>query len=257
MIQDCEKKLLWKFDYNDDYLWLYNSSNGKSGGILVGVRIELYDVGSFQEGKYMIQVNLWDKQLKQKWNLLIVHGAPEDDNKMEFLAELSFFCSRNVEPIISGGDFNILRYANERNKPHGLNRFSSLFNSLIGFYELKEIVMTGGLFTWSNNQEDPTLEKLDRVLVSKDWEEMFPTVMVKKLPREISDHNPLVISSGLQKPKIPIQFKFELSWLHNPDILEAVEKIWSKPCNTRTSLDKIQHKLKLIKQYFKGWGFSL
>jgi len=36
-----------------------------------------------------------------------------------------------------------------------------------------------------------------------------------------------------------------------------VEKIWSKPCNTRTSLDKIQQKLKLIKQYFKGWGFSL
>jgi len=176
---------------------------------------------------------------------------------MELLAELSSFCSRNAEPIIIGGDFNILRYANERNKPHGLNRFSSLFNFLIGFYELKEIIMTGGLFTWSNNQEDPILEKLDRVLVSKDWEEMFPTVIVKRLPREISDHNPLILSSGLQKPKIPIQFKFELSWLHNPDFLEAVEKIWAKPCNTRTSLDKIQRKLKLIKQYFKGWGFSL
>jgi hypothetical protein len=120
MIQYCEKKLLRNFNYNDDYLWLYNSSNGKSGGILVGVRIELYDVGSFQQDKYMIQVNLWDKQLKQKWNLLIVYGAPHDDNKMELLAELSSFCSRNVEPIIIGGDFNILRYANERNKPHGL-----------------------------------------------------------------------------------------------------------------------------------------
>jgi hypothetical protein len=69
MVQDCEQKLLKKFDCFDDYLWLYNSSNGKSGGILVGVRIELYDVGSFQQGKYMLQVNLWDKQLKQKWNL--------------------------------------------------------------------------------------------------------------------------------------------------------------------------------------------
>jgi len=37
MVQDCEQKLLRKFDYNDDYLRLYNSSNGKSGGILVGV----------------------------------------------------------------------------------------------------------------------------------------------------------------------------------------------------------------------------
>ena len=69
---------------------------------------------------------------------------------MEFLSELSSFCSQNSNPILIGGDFNILRYANERNKPHGLTKFSNLFNSLIGFYELKEIVMTGGLYTWSN-----------------------------------------------------------------------------------------------------------
>jgi len=72
-----------------------------------------------------------------------------------------------------------MKYANERNKPHGVNRFSILFNSLIEFYELKEIVMTRGLYTWSNNQDDPTLEKLDRILVSRDWEDIFPTVMVK------------------------------------------------------------------------------
>jgi hypothetical protein len=29
-------------------LWLYNSVVGRSGGILVGVKLDLYDVGSFQ-----------------------------------------------------------------------------------------------------------------------------------------------------------------------------------------------------------------
>jgi len=51
MIQDCDEKLLKKFDPNKDYLWMYNTSRGKSGGILVGVRIEFYDVGSFHQGK--------------------------------------------------------------------------------------------------------------------------------------------------------------------------------------------------------------
>lgn len=40
--------------------------------------------------------------------------------------------------------------------------------------------MTGGSFTWSNNQEFPTLEKLDRVLMTKEWEDLFPLAMIKK-----------------------------------------------------------------------------
>lgn len=30
-----------------------------------------------------------------------------------------------------------------------------------------------------------------------------------------------------------------------------------KPCRAKTALDRIQQKLKLCKQYLKGWGFSL
>lgn len=88
----------------------------------------------------------------------------------------------------------------ERNRPRCLNRFSDMFNTLINVHELREIVMTGGLFTWSNNQENPILEKLDRVLASKDWEECFPCTMVKKLPRDISDHTPLFCHWGLVIP---------------------------------------------------------
>jgi hypothetical protein len=66
MIKDCDEKLLKKFDINKDYLWLYNSALGKSGGILCGVKKDLYDVGSFHQGKYMLQMNLWDKTKKNK-----------------------------------------------------------------------------------------------------------------------------------------------------------------------------------------------
>ena len=65
--------------------------------------------------------------------------------------------------VIVGGDFNIIIYIKEKNTMDGVHRYSQLFNSVIQFYELRELVMTGGLFTWSNNQEFPILEKLDRL----------------------------------------------------------------------------------------------
>jgi len=66
MIHDCDEKLLKKFDSNQDYLCLYNSAHGKSGGILCGVRKDLFYVGSFQQGEFMLQMNLWDKIKKVK-----------------------------------------------------------------------------------------------------------------------------------------------------------------------------------------------
>jgi hypothetical protein len=47
--------------------------------------------------------------------------------------------------------------------------------------------------------------------MSKDWEDIFPLVMVKKLPREVSDHNPLILLTDSKAPTKSIQFRFELS----------------------------------------------
>lgn len=257
MTKFCDEKITRKFDSQKDYLWLCNPSKGKSGGILVGIRLEFYDVGAFSQGEYMMLVNLWDKINKVKWNIIVVYGTAHEENKVQFLAELSNFCSKSNEPTLIGGDFNIIRFSIERNIFNGISRHSVMFNTLINFHELREIVMTGGLYTWSNNQDPPLLEKLDRILVSKAWEDIFSNAMVKKLPRDVSDHNPLIISSGPIKMPKKLQFRFENSWISNPDFLPAVKKIWDKPCNASSTLDKIQQKLKLFKQYFKGWGFNL
>ena len=53
-----------------------------------------------------------------------------------------------------------------------------LFNSIINTLGLREIYMSGGKYTWTNNQAHPTLEKLDRILMSEDWEDMYPLVSV-------------------------------------------------------------------------------
>jgi len=53
LIQNCDDKILKRFDNQQDYLWLNVPAKGKSGGILVGVRKEWYDVGAFHQGEFM------------------------------------------------------------------------------------------------------------------------------------------------------------------------------------------------------------
>lgn len=144
IVECCDDSLIRKFDPQQNYLWLWSPFKGKSGGILVGVLIESYEVGSFRQGEYMIQLNLWDKLAKIKWNLLIVYGAAHEEGKIPFLSELSNFCSSNQEPLLIGGDFNIIRYAFEKSRNGGVHGHTNLFNSLISFYELRELNMSGG-----------------------------------------------------------------------------------------------------------------
>jgi endonuclease/exonuclease/phosphatase family metal-dependent hydrolase len=50
-------------------------------------------------------------------------------------------------------------------------------------------------FTWTNNQKNLILAKLDRVFITTKWEAIFPLVRVLGLPKNISDHAPLLVDS--------------------------------------------------------------
>lgn len=163
MQQDIDDSIIKNFDPTQLYLWEWAPSIGKSGGILVGINIEFLDVGSFGKADYILQMNLWDKQKREKWNLLIVYGTAQVADKDDFLSELALFCSKSKEPCILSGDFNIIGFSHEKNKAGGVTKHSATFNSIISAFELREVNMTGGKYTWSNNQPDPTLEKLDSV----------------------------------------------------------------------------------------------
>jgi hypothetical protein len=114
----------------------------------------------------VIIANVFDKSLKKNWSLANVYGPAQDEFKDCFLAKLSNFCSKAKYPMLVGGDFNILRYSSDKNKRFHDNNFSSVFNLVINSYDLRELNLSGGKYTWSNNGKNPTLEKLDRVLIS-------------------------------------------------------------------------------------------
>ena len=74
--------------------------------------------------------------------------------------------------------------------------------------------MTGRQFTWTNSLTDPTYEKLNRVLMTTEWEFKYLMVTVHVLDKSISDHTPLLLDRG--DPSYTghaKQFKMKLSWL--------------------------------------------
>lgn len=256
ILQSFSDLILRKIDPSTDYLWDWILVKGKSGGVLRGVRHERFDVGSRIQGSFILQLNMWDKLLNVKWNLLNAYGAAQDEHKVDFLTEMASMCSKCDVPFIIGGDFNILRYSSEKNKNFHQNRFSDLFNTIIHANELREIFVAGGKYTWSNNQRKPTLEKLDRILMTREWEIIFPAVNVHKIPREISDHNPLILStSNFTPPVKQREFRFELSWLKSSEFLRKVQEIWNQPTGDDIALDRVQFKIKKIKKIFQRLGF--
>jgi hypothetical protein len=153
---------------------------------------------------------VFDKKINKTWALVIVYGASHEVGKEEFLVELAQVCSNQTFPISVGGNFNLLRFSLEKNKDLKNNRNNDILNQVINLYELRELVMIGGLLTWSNNQKNPTLEKLDRLLVTKEWETLFPLALVHKILRNRSDNNPLILKLNNEHVKQSKDFRYEL-----------------------------------------------
>jgi len=55
------------------------------------------------------------------------------------------------------------------------------FRRLISDLELRDLPLLGRKYTWSNQQDVPTLVKLDRILCSSDWEQIFLQLPAAKL----------------------------------------------------------------------------
>ena len=74
--------------------------------------------------------------------------------------------------------------------------------------------MTCRKYTWANYAEVPTYEKLDRILVTIEWEQKFPLASVQALTREVSYHTSLLLDGGEPSHRGNVRnFKFELGWL--------------------------------------------
>lgn len=103
------------------------------------------------------------------WWLTCVYRPQGDDNKLLFLQELRDVRAACHGPWIVLGDFNLIVKAEDKNNDNLNRAMMGRFRRLINDLGLHDVYLHGRKFTWSNQQDSPTLVRLDRVLYSTEW----------------------------------------------------------------------------------------
>ncbi|KAJ9690749.1 hypothetical protein PVL29_013085 [Vitis rotundifolia] len=106
---------------------------------------------------------------------------------------------------------------------------------------------------WSGGLNSLSRSRLDRFLISEEWENHFSGAIQCSLPRPVSDHFPILLDGGGVK-RGPIPFRFKNMWLKDEGFKELL-KGWWQGFNYRESYSFIiTKKLKALKIKLKEWN---
>nr|CAD1834723.1 unnamed protein product [Ananas comosus var. bracteatus] len=163
---------------------------------------------------------------------------------------------RNISELASGvwtalGDFNVLLSVLDKNglpsAAGDILNFREVVNE-IGWIDLPILNKT---FTWTNGKGIPTLERLDRAFVSKDWHLSFPRSTLRALSRPWFDHTPLILSAYTFLPSSNL-FRFESFWLRYSAIEEVVSNSWNLPVTNADPVTRFSSKIKGIQSALRS-----
>ena len=101
-----------------------------------------------------------------------------------------------------------MRHSQDKNKPPLLQNEADMFNQMINHFGLIELPLLDRVFTWTNNHDDSTLERIDRVFNNHTWDSLFPYSSMSSLTQFISDHVPLII---VISSKFPVERFLDLN----------------------------------------------
>ncbi|KAK4713436.1 hypothetical protein R3W88_019343 [Solanum pinnatisectum] len=141
--------------------------------------------------------------------------------RRELWGELYSAGGRCAGPWVVGGDFNVIRYPNERTNCFRINGAMSEFSKCIEEMELVDPPLFGGSYTWRRGENHRSASRIDRFL----WEEQFTLIKQAVLPKIGFDHNPIMLSCGELNFK-KRYFKFESWWLRVEGYKEKVQQWW-------------------------------
>jgi hypothetical protein len=151
------------------------------------------------------------------------------------------------------GDFNLIYRTSDKNTNHFIRAMMNRFKRLIEDLALKEIPLHGRQYTWSNQQVNPVLVKLDKVLCSVDWEILFPNVLLQSIASQDSDHCPLILGLTYNRTGRR-RFHFEAFWTKLDDFQDTVVDVWNSVQATTCPFNTLDRKLKETTKKLQTWS---
>jgi hypothetical protein len=168
--------LLRSLTGNIPFSWCYKPSRGTAGGILVGANSDMYLVTVGQMLDFSVSVMLLDKKSSFSWKLVMVYGSPYEEGKQAFIDELHSVMAGWQGPTLIGGDFNLIRFTSDKSNGIINHRWADAFNDWVNIWGLLELNPPNNAYTWTNNQDNLVMAKIDRIFVTIEWESAFPVI---------------------------------------------------------------------------------
>jgi hypothetical protein len=114
---------------------------------------------------HTITISIIDPRHNLSWNLTGVYGPQGDLEKKMFTREL-----RQLKQFVGDlwlliGDFNLIYKEQDKNNSRINRRLMLRFRRALNHLEVKDIQLMGGKYTWSNQQQEPTMTRIDRVFL--------------------------------------------------------------------------------------------
>ncbi|XP_020102569.1 uncharacterized protein LOC109720094 [Ananas comosus] len=224
---------------------------GASGGIITCWNSKVLSCSEALIRQHSLTLLLTHLGSGKSFYLTNVYGPPSWTGKDAFcseLTDLNHICSSNW---IICGNFNFTKNQSERKGNRWSYKAMTMFADLINHLVMIDLPLSNQSFTWSNMQHQPSMAKLDRFLVSIQWDRSYPHCKVKALPKITSDHCPILLSTAILSA--PRRFRFEKVWLTRDDFHSNMTLWWNKVPPKNSAILTFTAKLRHCRTRIKEW----
>jgi hypothetical protein len=128
------------------------------------------------------------------------------------------------------------------------------FRRVVNDLELKKTHLLGRRFTWSNERDSPTLERIDRWFCLVEWDTMHPSASLSAMSSSLSDHAPLLLRSVVDIPG-GRRFRFDSYWVKLQGFQDVVAASWGRVVSPRLdALERLDIKLRRVARDLQSWS---
>jgi endonuclease/exonuclease/phosphatase family metal-dependent hydrolase len=167
-------------------------------------------------GLHFIDCLIWSSDLHKRWRTTFVYGEPRAQDRRNMWDLLRWLKSNSQEPWLMLGDFNEVLWDFEHfSARHRPERQMVDFREILSHCDLHDLGFSRFPWTYDNKQrgESNVQVRLDHVVASPDWKQIFPSAHVQHLVSPRSDHCPILIEvEKEQNSKPPCIFRYEIMW---------------------------------------------
>lgn len=232
--------------------WRDLPARGTAGGILIGWKSDRLKLVDIRRGENSISCLFLSIENDLQWVYTGVYGPGEGVRRSDFWEELRRVRVEWDSPWIVGGDFNTVLFPSERSRTAQDSACMREFRDLVAELMLVDLPLIGGRYTWTSNREVASFSRIDRFLVSPEWETLVPDILQKLLPRVASDHHPILLHmNGIKWGPTP--FRFENYWLRQEGFVERIKGWWESFEVEGNASFRLIKKLRLLKEQLKTW----